>query len=101
MRTHKYKGLMSTIKHNICGDGYDADVRANIIFNTAKNRIDKAYQRGRAEAIDEFAERLSNWCADECFLKSIDGVEAELLTLDGITDMIFELAEKLKEKESG
>ena len=59
------------------------------------------YLQGRKDAIDEFAERLSNWCVDECFTKSIDGVEAELFTLDGITDMIFELAEKLKEKKDG
>lgn len=40
---------MNTISYNICGDGYDADVRAGEIFEKAKKLIDKAYKKGRAD----------------------------------------------------
>lgn len=49
MRKHRCKGLMNTISYNICGDGYDADVRAGEIFEKAKKLIDKAYKKGRAD----------------------------------------------------
>lgn len=51
----------------------------------------------RANAIDKFAEKLSEWCCDEAYMTTINGVpKVEILTIDGLTEMIFDLAERLK-----
>ena len=51
----------------------------------------------RAKAIDEFAEKLSTDV--ESFVATVNGIEADLLTLDYFDEFIFEIAEQLKECE--
>lgn len=48
----------------------------------------------RAKAIDEFAEKLNTDV--ESFVAEVDGVRADLLTLDYFSEFVFEIAEELK-----
>ena len=55
------------------------------------------YRAGYIKAIDDFEEKLS----DECFEQSMTvvfekRVKADVLTLDGLTEIIFEIAQQLK-----
>ena len=48
----------------------------------------------RAKAIDEFTEKL---CTDvESFVAEVNGIKADLLTLDYFAEFVFEIAEQLK-----
>lgn len=48
----------------------------------------------RNKAIDEFAEKL---CTDvESFTAEVNGMKADLLTLDYFNEFVFEIAEQLK-----
>lgn len=75
--------------NDICKRENDLLVSADDIKELAKNE--------RNKAIDEFAEKLS----DECFEQSMtvvfeNRVKADVLTLDGLTEIIFEIAQQLK-----
>lgn len=49
------------------------------------------------KAIDEFAEKLSNECFEQSMTVVFENrVRADVLTLDGVTEIIFEIAEQLK-----
>ena len=48
----------------------------------------------RNKVIDEFAEKLNTDV--ESFVAEVDGVRADLLTLDYFSEFVFEVAEKLK-----
>ena len=50
----------------------------------------------RAKAIDEFAEKLSTDV--ESLVAIVNGIEADLLTLDYFDEFIFDVAEQLKEE---
>lgn len=59
------------------------------------------YRAGYNKAIDDFAEKLS----DECFEQSMtvvfeNRVKADVLTLDGLTEIIFEIAQQLKDGDT-
>ena len=51
-------------------------------------------ERIRNKVIDEFAEKLNTDV--ESFVAEVDGVRADLLTLDYFSEFVFEVAEKLK-----
>ena len=57
-------------------------------------KIDEAYEEGYNKAIDEFAEKLNTDV--ESFVAEVDGVRADLLTLDYFSEFVFEAAEQLK-----
>ena len=51
-------------------------------------------QEVREQAIDEFAEKLCDEV--EYFTREIDGLKADLLTLDYFAELVLEIAEQLK-----
>ena len=59
-----------------------------------KSRIVDMVQAERNKAIDEFAEKLNTDV--ESFVAEVDGVRADLLTLDYFSEFVFEVAEQLK-----
>lgn len=72
-------------------NGYRTNAKAIEAWN---NRVTEA--EIRANAIDEFAEKLSTDV--ESFVATVNGVEADLLTLDYFDEFIFDIAEQLKEE---
>ena len=50
----------------------------------------------RAKAIDEFAEMICIKCEEMACTTTINGRYMDILTLDGITDEVMEIAEQLK-----
>ena len=62
-----------------------------------KSRIADMVQAERNKAIDEFAEKLNTDV--ESFVAEVDGVRADLLTLDYFSEFVFEVAERLKGAE--
>ena len=60
-------------------------------FDSPVVRVDK---KSYDKAIDEFAEKLNTDV--ESFVAEVDGVRADLLTLDYFSEFVFEVAEKLK-----
>lgn len=50
----------------------------------------------RAKAIDEFAEMICIKCEEMACTTTINGMYMDILTLDGITDEVMEIAEQLK-----
>jgi hypothetical protein len=51
----------------------------------------------RNKAIDEFAERICNACsAKSTGLHSANGFIADIMTLDGVTETVTEIAEQMK-----
>lgn len=66
-------------------------------IETALKQIATTEAEIRAKAIDEFAEKLSTDV--ESFVATVNGIEADLLTLDYFDEFIFEIAEQLKECE--
>jgi len=68
---------------------------SNLFFEDLEKKSDGTYQKEiRAKAIDEFAEKLNTDV--ESFVAEVDGVRADLLTLDYFSEFVFEVAEKLK-----
>ena len=53
----------------------------------------------RAKAIDEFAEKLNTDV--ESFEAEVDGVRADLLTLDYFSEFVFDVAEQMKGEQNG
>lgn len=50
----------------------------------------------RAKAIEEFAEQFCAACCENTFHATINGIKnVEMMTLDGVTETIFEVAEKM------
>lgn len=49
---------------------------------------EEGYNKGKAEAIDEFAEKLSSWCCDEGISEA-----------QKVMEMIFYLAERMKNND--
>jgi hypothetical protein len=73
-------------KGQITQEEYDALIK----------KLDGHDKEIRNKAIDEFAEKLSTDV--ESFVATVNGIEADLLTLDYFDEFIFEVAEQLKEE---
>lgn len=73
-------------KGQITQEEYDALIK----------KLDGHDKEIRNNAIDEFAEKLSTDVGS--FVAIVNGVEADLLTLDYFDEFIFEVAEQLKEE---
>lgn len=63
-------------------------------FITIGQTMEEYAQKIRANAIDEFAEKLNTDV--ESFVAEVNGVRADLLTLDYFSEFVFEVAEQLK-----
>ena len=61
---------------------------------TSSDDIKKVAKYAREKAVDEFAEKLNTDV--ESFVAEVDGVRADLLTLDYFSEFVFEVAEELK-----
>ena len=73
-------------KGQITQEEYDALIK----------KLDGHDKEIRNKAIDEFLEKLSTDV--ESFVAIVNGVEADLLTLDYFDEFIFDVAEQLKEE---
>lgn len=64
---------------------------------------DNRYIEGYTQGIEDFAEKLSEVCHEESFEVHLSpghftaGIKAEVLTLDGVAEIIWDVAEQLKE----
>lgn len=65
-------------------------------YDTLVKKLDGHDKEIRNNTIDEFVEKLSTDV--ESFVATVNGVEADLLTLDYFDEFIFEVAEQLKEE---
>ena len=52
----------------------------------------------RAKAIDEFAERLCVELSEKAGVIKVHGVDFDILTVDGATEILLDVAEQLKEE---
>ena len=52
----------------------------------------------RASAIDEFAEKLCDVFSEKYGEVTVNGIKFDVLTLDGATEITWEVAEQLKEE---
>lgn len=72
-------------KGQITQEEYDALIK----------KLDGHDKEIRNNTIDEFTEKLSTDV--ESFVATVNGIEADLLTLDYFDEFIFDMAEQLKE----
>lgn len=49
-------------------------------------------------SIDEFAEKLAGECNEKTFQIELDGEAVSVITVDDMTDLIFDVAESVKGK---
>ena len=59
-----------------------------------RGQYEKGYKDGYEKAIDEFAEKLVTDI--ESFEGIVNGIRANLLTLDYFSEFVFEIAEQMK-----
>jgi flagellar biosynthesis/type III secretory pathway protein FliH len=64
-----------------------------------RNQYQKGYKDGYAKAIDEFAEKLNTDV--ESFEAEVNGIRADLLTLDYFSEFVFDVAEIMKGEQNG
>lgn len=80
------RAKLSKLRHD--GHITDAEYQAFI------KKLDGHDREIRAKAIDEFVEKLNTDV--ESFVAEVDGVRADLLTLDYFSEFVFEVSEELK-----
>ena len=68
-------------------------------FITIGQTMEEYAQEIRAKAIDEFVEKLNTDV--ESFVADVDGVRADLLTLDYFSEFVFDVAEQMKGEQNG
>ena len=76
----------------------DCTEKAECFVNTvAEANYERGYKDGYANAIDEFLERLCTVCCGES-MGVIFGnrVKADMLTVDGVCEIAYEIAEAMK-----
>lgn len=67
------------------------------LYKYGVNKLEELMNDIRNKAIDEFAEKLCDICFEESMTVVFeDKVKADILTVDGITEIIWELAEQMK-----
>lgn len=65
-----------------------------------KSRIADVIQESRNKIVDEFAEKLCVACGEEAMTVIFENkIKADVLTLDGVMEIIMEIAEQLKAGE--
>lgn len=65
------------------------------LYEDARKEGNHLIAKERAAAIDEFAEQMQEKV--ESFQAEINGIRADLLTLDYFSEFVFEIAEQMKE----
>jgi hypothetical protein len=71
-----------------CGYNFDVD----------EDSYNSGFKDGFLMAIDEFAEKLCDVFSEEYGEVTVNGIKFDVLTLDGATEIIWEVAEQLKEE---
>ena len=76
----------------------DCTEKAECFVNTvADANYKRGYKDGYVKAIEEFAERLCTVCCGESVGVILGNrVKADVLTLDGLTEIVWEIAKELK-----
>ena len=80
-------------KQLVCEIKIDAEMMRKII-DEKMTQIELDIQEIRANAIDDFAEKLNTDV--ESFVAEVNGIKADLLTLDYFSEFVFEIAEQMK-----
>ena len=91
-------------------EGYERAIESSIenynLYREYKTKVQEYSEIGTVEefkalkekTIDEFAEKL---CTDvESFAAEVNGMKADVLTLDYFTEFVFEIAEQMKGGET-
>ena len=68
-------------------------------FITIGQTMEEYAQEIRAKAIDEFVEKLNTDV--ESFEAEVNGIRADLLTLDYFSEFVFDVAEQMKGEQNG
>ena len=85
--------VKETNKQLVCEIKIDTEILQKIIDEkVAQIKLD--IQEIRNQAIDEFAEQMQEKV--ESFQAEINGIRADLLTLDYFSEFVFEIAEQMK-----
>lgn len=72
----------------------------NCIHNASEQFIPKAKYTERARIVDAFAEKLADVCSINTFQIELGGLPVDVMTIDNITELIFDVAEEVKGKYS-
>lgn len=67
-------------------------------IDCADAKIKKAKRTERASAIEEFLEKLSDAYSEHSTIIQLHGVDFDILTVDGAIEIMWDLAEQLKEE---
>lgn len=67
---------------------------------TMCNEILHEWKEAREKAIDEFAEKLCDELSEKTTDILVDGFKFDVLTLDGVVDIVWEIAERMKNGEA-
>ena len=98
--------IHDNMRMEIEGEVYKAVQRVGV--NVDKEELTKAlqydrgqykrgYEDGYAKAIEEFAEKICDVCCEESMTVILENrVKADVLTLDGLTEIVWEIAKELK-----
>lgn len=85
--------LRNNLKSEKAKERYDRNFNS-VETTFSQKELEEHDKEVRAKAIDEFAEKLNTDV--ESFVAEVDGVRADLLTLDYFSEFVFEIAEQLK-----
>lgn len=75
-------------KGQITQEEYDALIK----------KLDGHDKEIRNNAIDEFAEKLGTEFSEQCGEIKVEGITYDILTLDSVIEIMWDLAEQLKEE---
>lgn len=68
-----------------------------------RDQYNKGYDDGYTKAIEDFAQRISEVCEEQSFRVNLGsghfnaGIKTDILTFDGVAEIICDVAEQLKE----
>lgn len=75
----------------------DCTKKAECFVNTvAEANYERGFKDGYAKAIEEFAEKLCDAISEQYANVEVNGIKFDVLTVDGITEIAWDLAEQLK-----
>lgn len=74
----------------------------SIIGDILEEHYEKELAQAREKAIDEFAEKLCEALQDQVSeIQMEDGILYDILTLDGVVDVVLDVAERMKGEDHG
>ena len=100
-KEHKKSSLMCKKKEELAKEIMRLEHNVNVMnerLGNQANAIKRYEQESRAKAIDEFAEKLNTDV--ESFEAEVNGIRADLLTLDYFSEFVFDVAEQMKGEQN-